>query len=99
MEEQEERVAVETISDARRHLTKHVARFREEGLDAEPVVFGDHRTPEAVVVPFEMFQLLLDVAEDIAIAERIREREAADTGARTSLAEAAEEFGIDLDAL
>jgi len=46
-----------------------------------------------------MFQLLLDVAEDIAIAERIRERDAADTGARTSLAEAAEEFGIDLDAL
>ena len=90
---------VETISDARRKLTQHVARFRKDGLDAEPVVFGDHRTPEAVVVPFELFQLLLDVAEDIAIAERIRERDAADTGARTSLADAAAEFGIDLDEL
>lgn len=92
-------MSVETISDARRQLTKHVARFRAEGLDAEPVVFGDHRTAEAVMVPFEMFQLLLDVAEDIAIAERIREREAADTGARTSLADAAAEFGIDLAGL
>jgi len=29
----------ETISDTRQLLTSHVARFREEGLDAEPVVF------------------------------------------------------------
>jgi len=90
---------VETISDARRLLTKHIVRFRKDGLDAEPVVFGDHRKPEAVVVPFELFQLLLDVAEDVAIAERIRERDAADRGARTSLADAAAEFGIDLDEL
>lgn len=90
---------VETISDARRQLTKHVVRFRKDGLDAEPVVFGDHRKPEAVVVPFELFQLLLDVAEDVAVAERIRERDASDSGARTSLADVAAEFGIDLDQL
>lgn len=90
---------IETISAARRDLTKHVDRFRRDGLDAEPVVFGDHRKPEAVVVPFETFQLLLDVAEDIAIAERIRERDASDSGVRTSLADAAAEFGIDLDEL
>ena len=89
----------DTISDARKHLTGHVARFRAEGLDAEPVVFGDHRQPEAALLPFETFQLLLDVAEDIAIAQRIREREASDTGNRTSLAEVAAEFGIDLDEL
>jgi len=39
------------------------------------------------------------VAEDIAIAERIRERLAADTGNRTSLAEVASELGIDLETL
>lgn len=89
----------ETISDARKHLTGHVARFRAEGLEAEPVVFGDHRQPEAALLPFETFVLLLDVAEDIAIAQRIREREASDTGNRTSLAAAAAEFGIDLDEL
>ena len=90
---------IETISGARRELTKHVARFRRDGLDAEPVVFGNHRRAEAVVVPYETFQLLLDVAEDIAIAERIRERDDADTGSRTSLAQVADELGIDLDEL
>lgn len=90
---------VDTISDARKRLTGHVARFRSEGLDAEPVIFGDHRQPEAALLPYETFQLLLDVAEDIAIAQRLRERTASDTGNRTSLSDAAVEFGIDLDEL
>jgi hypothetical protein len=42
---------------------------------------------------------LLDVAEDLAIAELVRERAAADTGRRTSLEEVAAKFGIDLDTL
>ena len=62
-------------------------------------MFGDHRQAEAVLLPYATFELLLDVAEDIAIAERIRERRAADNGNRTSLADVASEFGIDLDAL
>lgn len=86
-------VKVETISNVRRDLLKYVARFRIEGLNSEPIVFGEHRNAEAVVVPLEMFQLLLDIAEDIAIAERIRERASADTGARSSLAEVAADFG------
>lgn len=90
---------VETISDARKHLTQHVARFRAEGLDAEPVVFGDHRQPEAALVPYEMLDLLLDVAEDIVIGERIRERDASDDGARTTLGDLAAELGVDLDEL
>ena len=69
-----------TISDTRRDLTGHVARFRAEGLDAEPVVFGDHRRPEAVLLPYATFQLLLDVAEDIVIAERLAEHMDADSG-------------------
>lgn len=89
----------QTISDARRDLTRHVARFRREGLDAEPVVFGDHRQPEAVLIPHATFQLLLDVAEDIAIGQRLEERLAADSGNRTTLAEAAVALGIDLDDL
>lgn len=90
---------VETVSNTRQHLTGHVARFRSAGVDAEPVVFGDRRRPEAVLLPYETFQLLLDIAEDITLAERVRERDAADTGNRTSLAEAADEFGIDLESL
>lgn len=89
----------ETISEARTRLPAHVRRFREQGLDAEPVIFGDRRQPDAALLPYEMFELLLDVAEDIAIAQRIRERDATDDGKRTMLAEAADEFGIDLEAL
>jgi len=94
-----EQAMVETISDARRNLTGHVARFRREGLDAEPVVFGDHRRPEAVLLPHATFELLLDLAEDLVIAERLRIRRAADRGNRTTLAEAAVVLGVDLDDL
>lgn len=90
---------VETISDARKHLTGHVARFRSEGIDADPVIFGDHRQPEAALIPYETFQMLLDVAEDVAIAQRVRERTALDTGRRTSLGQVAANLGIDLDEL
>ena len=89
----------ETISQARTRLPAHVRRFREQGLDAEPVIFGDRRQPDAALLPYEMFELLLDVAEDIAIAQRIRERHAADDGKRTTLSDAAAEFGIDLEDL
>jgi hypothetical protein len=51
------------------------------------------------LVPYETFQLLLKVAEEVAIAQRIRERDATDTSRRTTLTEAAAEFGIDLEAL
>lgn len=92
-------VTADTVSDTRKHLTSHVARFRAEGLDAAPVVFGDRRHPDAVLLPYETFTLLLDLAEDLVIAERLRERAAADTGRRTSLGDIAAEFGIDLDTL
>jgi DUF1365 family protein len=76
-----------------------VARFREQGLEAEPVLFGDRRRPEAALLPYEMFQLLLDLAEDAAIAYRVRERIATDDGARVSLADVAAELGVNLDEL
>lgn len=68
-------------------------------MDAEPVVFGDNRRPDAALLPYETFELLLELAEDIVIAQRVREREAADSGNRPSLAEVAEELGVDLDEL
>lgn len=91
--------AVETISDARDNLTVHVARFRQQGLDAEPVILGNRREPEAVLLPYQSFVMLMDIAEDIAIAERIREREATDSGERISLGALADELGIDLEQL
>lgn len=89
----------ETVSDTRDRLTGHVARFREEGVEAEPVIFGDRRKPQAALLPYETFQLLLDVAEDVVVAERIRRRDAADSGSRTTLSGLADEFDVDLDEL
>lgn len=89
----------ETVSDTRRRLTQHVQQFRDQGLGAAPVIFGDRRQPEAALLPYETLSLLLDIAEDVAIAQRVQERDAADSGRRTTLAEAAEEFDVDLDEL
>jgi PHD/YefM family antitoxin component YafN of YafNO toxin-antitoxin module len=86
-------------SVARRELTQTVSRFREEGLGAEPVVFGSHRKAEAVVLPYEAYEALMELAEEYAIASRIRERDQADSGQRYTLEEVADEFGIDLDTL
>jgi len=89
----------ETISDTRAHLTGLVARFRAEGADAEPVVFGDRRRAEAVLLPHETYELLVGLAEDYVVGERVRQRLAADPGRRTSLAVVAAELGVDLDQL
>ena len=90
---------IDTISKTREQLTTHVARFRDAGASAEPVVFGDHRKPEAVLLSFETFQVLLDIAEDAVITQRIRERVASDTGERIPMADLAKELGINLDSL
>lgn len=89
----------DTISSTRAKLTGHVKRFREQGLDAEPVVFGDNRRPDAALLPFETFELLMEIAEDIAIAQRVRARTEQDTGNRASLGEVAEELEVDLESL
>src|SRR4051812_2926659 len=90
---------VETIGRARRQLSGHVARFRREGVDADPVVFGAQGQPESALLPYETLVLLLDLAEDVAIAARMRERVKTDSGRRTSLAAVAAELGVDLDDL
>ena len=51
--------------DARDELPKALKRFRAEGIAAEPLVFGSHRKPEGVVIPFELYEELLPLVEDI----------------------------------
>jgi len=64
---------------------------------AQPIVFGAHRKPEAVMIPFELYASLLPLIEDLEIAQIVRERTAA--GPATPLADTAAKLGIDLDAL
>ena len=83
--------------ELRTEFPKALERFRIQGIAAAPVVFGAHRKPEAVMIPFELYARLLPAIEDLEIAELVRNRTA--DGAVTPLAETAAKLGIDLDAL
>lgn len=83
--------------EIRTELPKALERFRVEGIASQPIVFGAHRKPEAVVIPFALYVSLLPLIEDLEIAQIVRERTAA--GPATPLAETAAKLGIDLDAL
>ena len=61
------------VSQAREELSKVIRRFREEGLSSKPIIFGSHRKPEAVTIPYELFEALLPAIEDVLLAETIRE--------------------------
>jgi PHD/YefM family antitoxin component YafN of YafNO toxin-antitoxin module len=69
---------VRPVSEAREQLSRALARFRLEGAAAEPVIFGSHRKPEAVVIPFELYAQLVD---------RRRRRRAAANATASVLAE------------
>jgi PHD/YefM family antitoxin component YafN of YafNO toxin-antitoxin module len=47
---------VHPLSEVRQRLSEILARFRREGAAAEPVAFGSHRKPEAVLVPYEVYE-------------------------------------------
>ena len=67
-------IEVLPTSEARSLLSSTVMRFRQEGIAAAPLLFGSHRKPEGVVLPFELFERLLPEIDNILLAERVRER-------------------------
>lgn len=81
--------------DARAALPEALRRFRAEGVSAEPIVFGSHRKPEAVVIPFELYSQLLPVIEDLEIVQLVRQRSTA--GESVPLADVAAASGLDPD--
>lgn len=82
-------------SEARAALPQALARFRERGMFAEPVVFGAQRRPEGVMIPFELYSELLPVIEDLEIAHLAAERAA--VGPAVPLAEIAAASGLNAD--
>lgn len=54
-----------STTEARTSLSKTVARFRSEGAAADPVIFGDHRKPEGVVLPFQLYVQLEDQIDQV----------------------------------
>ena len=61
-------------SEARAELSATIMRFREDGIAASPVLFGSHRKPEGVMLPYSLFERLIPEIEEILLAERVRER-------------------------
>lgn len=49
-------IQVHPLSEVRARLSGILARFRHEGSAAEPVAFGTHRKPEAVLLPYETYE-------------------------------------------
>jgi hypothetical protein len=49
-------IQVYPLSEVRQRLSGILARFRREGLAAAPVAFGPHRKPEAVILPYEVYE-------------------------------------------
>ncbi|HEX4061008.1 MAG TPA: hypothetical protein VHY58_08295 [Streptosporangiaceae bacterium] len=49
-------IQVHPLSEVRKRLSGILAQFRREGADAEPVAFGSHRKPEAILLPYEVYQ-------------------------------------------
>lgn len=82
-----------TSREAREALGDILSHFRNEGLTAEPVVFGAQRKPEAVMIPFETFQALVPLMENLTIAETIRPR--IEAGGARPLSELADDLGLD----
>jgi predicted nucleotidyltransferase len=56
--QQEHSAAVVPVSAARAQLTGMLRAFRADPNGATPVVFGSHRVPEAVLLPYEQFEAL-----------------------------------------
>jgi antitoxin StbD len=47
---------VHPLSEVRQRLSGILARFRREGAASEPVAFGSHRKPEAILLPYEVYE-------------------------------------------
>jgi len=62
--------------EARAQLPALLERFRQAGADAEPVVIGARRRPEAVVLSYERYLQLAGGGERVAAALDQQAREA-----------------------
>lgn len=81
--------------EARDHLSSYLKIFRDQGADAEPVVFGSHRKAEGVILSYQRYERFIEVLDDLVASEEVREALAHDTGKRVELADVVTEAGLD----
>jgi antitoxin StbD len=82
-------------AEARDRLSSYLKLFREQGGQADPVVFGSHRKPEGVILSYERYESLTEILDELVASEEVREALAGDTGKRVELADVAREAGFD----
>ncbi len=82
--------------EARAQLPALLERFRKHGADAEPVVIGARRRPEAVVLSYERYLQLAGGRERVAAA---LDRQASEAGHRLDADEALELANGELHAM
>lgn len=62
---------VQATSIARAELTTRVAEYKDLGDEARAIVFGSHRKAQAAIVPIDMFNQLLDIAEGVVTTPKL----------------------------
>jgi hypothetical protein len=80
----------------RTQLATILRRFREQGTDAPPVFFGNHRKPEGVLLSYEKYIQLLDHLDELALALRLRETLQSAPNEIVELEDLARQGGLDL---
>jgi antitoxin StbD len=86
---------VESVREAKSHLSFYLDEARKLGVDAPPRRFGAHRRPEAVVLSYEGWLQMLDSVENLEIVVRAVTRSANRGEKSVELDEAMETLGFD----
>ncbi len=77
-----QQIAVLPTSEARSELSSIISRFRAEGSDSTPIYFGSHRKPEGVILPYSLWQELLEQLENMEIENTVHERTSDKSGSK-----------------
>jgi antitoxin StbD len=88
-------LGVDSVREAKSHLSNYLHDAREFGADAPPKFFGAHRRPEAVVLSYEGWLQLTDAAENQEIAALVASRNTTRGKKSVELDEAMEKLGFD----
>jgi predicted nucleotidyltransferase len=67
-------VEVRPVHEARAELTRVLRDFRDNPATAQEVVFGAHRSPEAVIVPYRRYLRIRDAPRTRSLREQVHEQ-------------------------
>lgn len=81
------------VSEARREFSTILKGFTDQ-TQSEPVYIGAHRKAEAVLIPVSIWEYMLDLIDDIAIAKIVEERKDGPF-IKMTLEELAKEVGLE----